>query len=109
MALVSGQDNVQACRKALSGVNVAVLCGLTSTIINANGTVALLTAAILALSPGAGYGPDALRQAALGVELGNLAGAIPSTTGVTTVAGLRALLTDNLPGVSSTYTGELPQ
>lgn len=109
MALVSGQDNVQACRKALSAVNFAVNSGLTSTIISNNGTVALLKAAILALTPVAGSGPGALMQCAEGIQIGNDCGAIPSTTGVTTIAGLRALLTDNLPGVVSTYTAEMPQ
>jgi ABC-type Mn2+/Zn2+ transport system ATPase subunit len=109
MALVSGLDNQAACRKALSAVNFAVNSGLTNAIIAANGTVTLLKAAILALTPVAGSAPDALMQCAEGVQIGNTCGAIPSTTGVTTVAGLRALLTDNLPGVAATYTGELCQ
>ena len=108
MAVVA-EDNRQALLKTLSGINVAVLGGLTDAIINANATITLLNAAILALAPLAGTAPDALRQATVGLRIGVLAGAIAETHTATTVATLRALVTPYLPGVASTYTASLPQ
>lgn len=105
MAIVSGEDNKQSLLKGLSGVNFAVANGaLSDTIINANATVTLLMAAINAAALVAGSAQDALRQCANSLLLANIAGAVPSTTGVTTVAGLRALFTANLPDVAATYT-----
>lgn len=109
MAAVAQEDYRQSLLMALSSINFAVLAGLTDAIVNANATVTLLIAAINALPPLAGTSPDALSQIGRGVRLGQLAGAIPETTGVTTVATLRALVTANLPDVPPLYTGFLPQ
>lgn len=109
MAAVAQEDFRQSLLMALSAINMGVNAGLTDTIVNANATVTLLITAIEGLSPLAGTAPDALRQIGRGLRLGQLAGAIPETTGVTTVAGLRGLVTANLPDVPSTYTGFLPQ
>lgn len=109
MAAVVQEDFRQSLLQGLSAINVGVLVGLTDTIVNANATVTLLIAAVRALSVTAGFGPEALEAVARGLRLAQLAGAIPETTGVTTVAGLRALVTANLPDVPSTYTGFLPQ
>lgn len=106
MAAVASMDYQQALLKGLSGVNFAVANGaLSDTIINANATVTLLVAAINAAALVAGDAQDALRMCADSLRLANIAGAVPETTGVTTVAGLRALFTANLPDVVSTYTG----
>lgn len=109
MAVVAQEDYRQSLLQGLSAINVGVLLGLTDTVVNANGTVTLLIAAVRAFAPIAGAGPDALEAVARGLRLAQLAGAIPETTGVTTVATLRALVTANLPDVPSTYTGFLPQ
>lgn len=109
MAAVAQEDFRQSLLQALSAINVGVLAGLTDAIVAANATVTLLIAAIRALPPLAGTAPDALDQIARGIRLGQLAGAIPETTGVTTVAGLRALVTANLPDVPTNYSGFLPQ
>lgn len=110
MAAVAQEDYRQSLLQALSAINFGVLAGaLTDTIVNANATVTLLITAVRAAAPLAGVGPDALDQIARGLRLGQLAGAIPETTSVTTVAGLRALVTANLPDVPSLYTGFLPQ
>ena len=109
MAAVAQEDYRQSLLMALSAINVGALAGLTDTIVNANSTVTTLITAVLALPILAGTAPDALNAIARGLRLGQLAGAIPETHGVTTVAGLRALVTANLPDVPSTYTGFLPQ
>lgn len=112
MAIVSGTDNQAACRKALSAINYAGLNGvLTDTNINANPTVTGLITAMGQAPMVAGLAPDAIIAMQRGVRIGNLAGAIPETTGVTTLATLRGLVSANTPDVSNptTFTGELPQ
>ena len=112
MAIVSGTDNQAACRKALSAINFASANSiLTDTIVNANSTVTTLITAMGNQAVIAGSSPDAIRQCQVGIRLGNLAGAIPETTGVTTVAGLRNLVSANTPDVSNptSFTAELPQ
>jgi len=112
MAIVQGTDNQQACRKALSAINFAALNGvLTDTLVNANGTVTGLINAMGNQPLVAGDSQDAILAFQRGVRIGNLAGAIPETTGVTTVSALRALVSANTPDVSNptTYTAELPQ
>lgn len=105
MAVVQAEDFKPALLKGLSGVNFAVAnSALSDTIINNNATVTLLMAAINATALVAGDAQDALRQCANSLRLSQIAGAVPETTGVTTVAGLRALFTSNLPDVASTYT-----
>lgn len=109
MATVTSEDNRQACYMVLSGINVAVLGGLTDSIINANATVTLLQAAIEALALLAGTSAEALRQASRALRYGVNAGAIAETHTATTVATLRALVTPNTPDVPITFTGSLPQ
>lgn len=112
MAIVSGTDNQAACRKALSAINFASLNGiLTNALVNANSTVTTLINAMGNQALVAGDSQDAIRQCQTGVRIGNLTGAIPETTGVTTVAGLRNLVSANTPDVSdpTNYTAELPQ
>lgn len=109
MAVVTQEDYRQSLLMALSGVNSAALAGLTDTIVNANSTVTTLITAIEGLPILAGTAPDALKAITRGIRLGQLAGAIPETHGVTTVAGLRGLVTANLPDVPTTFTGFLPQ
>lgn len=106
MAVVQNSDYKEAALKGLSGVNFAVVnSALSDTIINANATVTLLMAAINATALVAGDSQDALRQCANSLRLAQLTGIVPETTNVTTVAGLRALFTANLPDVAGTYTG----
>ena len=112
MALVSGTDAQAFCRKSLSAINFASLNSvLTNTLVNANATVPALINAMGNQAIVAGSAPDAILAMQRGVQMGFLAGAIPATTGVTTVAGLRALVSANTPDVSdpSTYTAEFPQ
>ena len=112
MAIVSGTDNQAACRKALGAINFGAYNGLlTDTIVNANGTVTALINAVGNQPLVAGDSPDSILLVQRGIQIGNLAGAIPSTTGVTTVAGLRNLVSANTPDVSdpTTFTGESPQ
>jgi hypothetical protein len=109
MAIIAAEDHKNSLLMALSGVNVAALGGLTDAIVAANSTVTALQTAIEALPALAGTSPDGMRQASRGIRFGVNAGAIPETHGVTTVAGLRGLLTANLPGVDPLYTGALPQ
>src|SRR5215471_13645507 len=111
MATVTAEDNRLSLCMALSGINVAVLGGLTDTIVNANSTVTALQTAIEALAPIAGTSVEALKQASRGIRFGVIAGAIPETHSTTTVAGFRALVTANLPDVGNptTYTASLPQ
>jgi hypothetical protein len=111
MATVSGTDNQAACRKALSAINYAGLNGvLTDTNIAANATVTLLITAMGQAPMVAGLAPDAIGAMQRGLRIGNLAGAIPETTGVTTLATLRTLVSANTPDVSNptTYTAEFP-
>lgn len=112
MAIVSGTDNQAACRKALSAINFAALNSIISdTLVNANGTVTGLINAMGNQAVIAGDSQDAILACQRGIRIGNLAGAIPETTGVTTVAGLRNLVSANTPDVSNptTFTAELPQ
>jgi hypothetical protein len=112
MAIVQGTDNQAACRKALGAINFAFYNGvLTDTIINANATVTALINAMGNQRVVAGDAQDAILMFQRGIRIGNLAGAIPETTGVTTVVGLRDLVSANTPDVSNplTYTSESPQ
>lgn len=105
----TGQDNIDSWLMGLSGTNVAVLGGMVDSTISGNATVTLLIAAIQNLAPLAGTAPDALRQAGKGLRFAVNAGYLAETHSLTTVAGLRAVFTAQLPGVPSTYTGSLPQ
>jgi hypothetical protein len=107
MALINDADYKQNLTMALSGINVAVLCGMGDSTVSGNATITLLQAAIRALTPLAGTSPDALEEAARALRFAVTAGAIPETHGVSTVAALRALITANIPDVPSTYTGFL--
>lgn len=106
MAVINDADYKQHLTQVLSGINVAVLCGMGDSTVSGNATMTLLAAAIRALSPVAGMGPDALEEAARAIKFAVNAGAIPETHGVSTVAALRALITANID-VPSTYTGYL--
>lgn len=112
MAIVQGTDAQAFCRKSLGAINFAAQNGvLTNTLVNANATVTALINAMSNQAVIAGSSPDAILMMQRGVRMGNLAGAIPETTGVTTVAGLRGLVSANTPDVSNpdTYTAESPQ
>lgn len=109
MAAVAAEDYRQSLLQALSAINVAERAGLTDAIIAANATVTLLITAVKALAILAGTAPDALEAISRGLRLGVNAGAIPETHSTTTVAGLRALVTANLPDVPTTFSGFLPQ
>lgn len=112
MAVVQGTDNQAACRKALGAINFASNNSiLTDALVNANATVTALINAMGNQALVAGDSQDAILMCQRGVRIGNLAGAIPETTGVTTVAGLRALVSANTPDVSNptTYGAETPQ
>lgn len=94
----------------LSAINKIAFVGGADATVSGNATVALLIAAILALPPVAGAGPDANRQIADGLQLGD-GGFISSTHGASTIAGLaagvQALITDY--SVASTYGASFPE
>jgi len=109
MAIAS--DYQQAGTKVLSAVNKIAFVGGADATVSGNSTVATLIAAILALPPVAGAGPDANRQIADGLQLGLDGGFIASTHGASTIAGLasgvQALITDYQ--VASTYGASFPE
>lgn len=109
MAAVAAEDYRQSLLQALSAINVAERAGMDDDDVNNNATITLLIAAVRALPILAGTAPDALEAIARGLRLGVLAGAIAETHTATTVAGLRALVTANLPDVPTTFSGFLPQ
>lgn len=112
MAIVTGLDQQALCEKALGAINFAADNGvLTDTLVNANATVTALIAAMGLQALVAGDSQDSILMMQRGVRMGNLAGAIPETTAVTTVAALRALVSANTPGVSNptTFHGNSPQ
>src|SRR5262245_66321523 len=86
MALAS--DFQQAGPKVLSCINRISMVGGSDSTVSGNATIALLIAAILALPPVAGAGPDANRQITDGLQLALDAGFLSSTHGQTTIAGL---------------------
>src|SRR5262245_9376157 len=109
MAIAS--DYQQAGTKVLSAINRIGSVGGTDSTVSGTATVALLIAAILALPPVAGAGPDANRQVADGLQLGLDGGFLSSTHGQTTIAGLAsaaaAQITDY--AIASTYTASFPE
>jgi hypothetical protein len=86
MAVAS--DYQQVGTKVLSAINAISKLGGSDTTVSGNATIALLKAAIIALAPVAGAGPDANRECADGLQIGLDAGLLDSTHGVSTIAGL---------------------
>ncbi len=112
MAVITIEDGRQFCRKALGAINFASDNGvLTDALVAANATVTLLINAMGNQALVAGDSQESIQMMQRGLRMGNLAGAIPETTGVTTVATLRALVSANTPDVSNptTYHGDSPQ
>lgn len=104
---MANQEFVDHAKKVLSGVNVATLCGATNTTWSGNATITLVAAAVLALAPLAGTGPDALRAAAKAIRDGVLIGAYAETHGLTTIAGAQAAVQAIDPNLPANYTGSL--
>lgn len=104
MAAVAS-DFQQAGLKALGAVNKLGDVGATDSTVSGNATIALLIAAVLALSPTAGAAPDALRQVADGLQLALDAGLVDSTHGASTIAGLASTIQGRMAdiNVASTY------
>lgn len=103
MAVAS--DYQQSGIKALSAVNKISTVGGADSTVSGNATIALLIAAILALAPVAGAGPDANRQVADGLQLALDAGLVDSTHGASTIAGLASTIQGRISdyAVASTY------
>jgi hypothetical protein len=80
------------------------MVGAANATVSGNATIALIIAAILALPPVAGAGPDANRQIADGLQLGVDAGLLDSTHGQTTIAGLASQCRGRLDtSIDTTY------
>lgn len=103
MAVAS--DFQQAGIKALSAVNKISAVGGTDTTVSGNSTIATLIAAILALAPVAGAGPDANRQVTDGIQLALDAGLVDSSHGASTIAGLASGIQGRITdySIASTY------
>ena len=87
---MANQEYVDHAKKVLSGINIATNCGQVNGTISGNATVTLWAAAVLALAPLAGTGPDALRAASEAIKDGVLIGAYSETHSLTTIAGAQA-------------------
>lgn len=94
------QDQITNMRIALETINTGVQIGaITDTVVNANATAAALASAVQNTAVNAsstGVHQDQvfeMYRIAKAIRAANITGVIPSTTGVTTVAGLRALFT----------------
>lgn len=109
MAVAS--DFQQAGLKVLGAINRISMVGGADSTVSGNATIALLIAAILALAPVAGAGPDANRQIADGLQLGLDAGLLDSTHGVSTIAALASQCQGRMTdiAVASTYTASFPE
>jgi hypothetical protein len=93
-------DQLTPDRIALETINTVVQIGaITNTVVNANATASALALAVENTAINAsstGIHQDQkyeMHRCARGIRVANTLGVIPSTTGVTTVAGLRALFT----------------
>jgi len=97
--------------KVLTSINDIAKVGGADATVNANSTITLLIAAIVALAPVVGAGPDANRQIGIGLRMGVNAGLLDETHGQTTIAGLAAVVNGRLDNpLSSTYqSGGLPE
>lgn len=104
---MANQEYVDHSKKVLSGINVATLCGATNSTWSGNATVTLVMAAVLALTPAAGFGPDALRAAAAAIGDGVLIGAYSETHGLSTIAGAQAAVQAIDPSLPAGYTAAL--
>jgi hypothetical protein len=92
--------------QVLGAINRIDEVGGADGTVSGNSTITTLAAAIIALPPVVGAGPDANRQIARGLRMGVNAGFIPETHGVTTIAGLAALVSNAMnPPLSSSYSG----
>lgn len=98
-------DFQQAGLKGLSAANKISAVGGVDSTVSGNATIALLIAAILALSPVAGAGPDANRQVADGLQLALDAGLVDATHGASTIAGLASTIQGRMTDIAlaSTY------
>jgi len=94
---------------ALSATNKISILGGSNSTVSGNATVAALAAAIRALAPIPGASPDLREKVAIGIEHGLLSGALASSHGYTTIAGMAAGIAAQLPGYDSTFAGFLPQ
>lgn len=103
-------DQAAAIKVITSIQGISKVGGVDSTV-SGNATVTLLIAAILALAPVAGAGPDANRQIGIGLRMGVNAGLLAETHTATTIAGLVTLVNANLDNpLPSTYSsGGLPE
>lgn len=97
-------DFQQSGPKVLSSINRMSMVGATDSTVSGNATITLLMAAIIALAPVAGAGPDANRQIADGLRLGVDAGLLDETHGVSTIAALASQCRNRLDtDISTTY------
>ena len=103
MALAS--DFQQGGLKVLSCINRMSMVGAVDATVSGNGTMAALIAAVLALPPVAGAGPDVNREIADGLQLALDGGFLSSTHGQTTLAGLASAALANIAdfSIASTY------
>lgn len=105
------EENLPGAKMGLSGLNVALMCGLTDAQIVAATGVTSLRTTIEGLVDSQSSTPEAKRQASLGIQWGANAGVltdanIVSATGAT---DLRNLFVAELGDISPFFTGQLPQ
>lgn len=92
--------------QVLGAINRLANVGGADATISGNATVTLLIAAITALAPVVGAGPDANRQIAVGIRMGRDAGFYSETHGQTTIAGLAGVVAAAMePALSASYSG----
>src|SRR5262245_19665082 len=104
---MANQEYVDHAKKVLSCINFATNCGATNSTWSGNATVAAVQVAVLALTPLAGTGPDALRACAKGIGDGVLIGAYSATHNLTTIAGAQAAVQAIDPSLPAGYTASL--
>lgn len=97
--------------KVLTAINDITKVGGADATVSGNATITLLIAAILALAPVVGAGPDANRQIGIGLRMGVNAGLLDETHGVSTIAALAAQVTGRMDNpLATTYqSGGLPE
>lgn len=104
-------DSQAAAIKVITSINDIAKVGGADSTVSGNATVTLLIAAILALAPVAGAGPDANRQIGIGLRMAVNAGLLAETHTASTIAGLVTLVNANLdnPLPAAYQSGGLPE
>src|SRR5262245_56299248 len=89
---INGMDFARGAMMGLAACNLMQEVGATDSTVSGNATIALLRTAIEALPPSIGAGPNAKTQISRGLQFALNAGAVSSTHGASTIAGLASTI-----------------